>query len=103
VSFLDGGVGVRLDLGQDERTNQIEGYQTTTIRGPAALAAVFDALRFDLPQTLLRAVPPPDFAAVARFVDRRMRALVQRRERQRARRAAHVAAAASEPSPPLVD
>jgi hypothetical protein len=52
---------------------------------------------------LLRAVPPPDFAAVARFVDRRMRALVQRRERQRARRAAHVAAAASEPSPPLVD
>ena len=68
-----------------------------------ALAAVFDALRFDLPQTLLRAVPPPDFAAVARFVDRRMRALVQRRERQRARRAAHVAAAASEPSPPLVD
>jgi hypothetical protein len=103
VSFLDGGVGVRLDLGQDERTNQIEGFQTTTIRGPAALAAVFDALRFDLPQTLLRAVPPPDFAAVARFVDRRMRALVQRRERQRARRAAHVAAAASEPSPPLVD
>ena len=103
VSFLDGGVGVRLDLGQDEWTNQIEGFQTTTIRGPAALAAVFDALRFDLPQTLLRAVPPPDFAAVARFVDRRLRALVQRRERQRARRAAHVAAAASEPSPPLVD
>ena len=102
VSFLDGGVGVRLDLGQDEWTNQIEGFQTTTIRGPAALAAVFDALRFELPRTLLRAVPPPDFAVVARFVDRRMRALAQRRERQRARRAARAAAAASEASPPPV-
>lgn len=102
VSFLDGGVGVRLDLGQDEWTNQIEGFQTTTIRGPAALAAVFDALRFELPRTLLRAVPAPDFAVVARFVDRRMRALAQRRERQRARRAARAAAAASEASPPPV-
>ena len=98
LAFLDGGVGVRLDLCQDEVTNAIEGFQTTTIRGPAALAAVFDALRFELPPDLLRDVQPPDFAAVARFVDRRLRAKARRRELQRARRAARAARTAL-PSP----
>lgn len=95
LPFLDGGVGVRLDLCQHEVTNQIEGFQTTTIRGPAALAAVFEALRFELPPDLLRDVKPPDFAAVRRFVDRRLRVWARRHEQRLARRAAQRAAALS--------
>lgn len=96
LAFLDGGVGVRLDLGQDEHTNAMEGYQSTTVRGSAALAAIFALLDFELPDGLYGDIIPPDLAAVRRHVDHRLRAWHRRREGDRAR---HRAAAQTKRAP----
>lgn len=96
LAFLDGGVGVRLDLCQDEHTNAMEGFQSTTIRGSAALAAIFALLDFELPEGIYGDFIPPDRAAVRRYVDERLWTWHRRREGDRAR---HNAAAQAKRAP----
>jgi hypothetical protein len=47
VSFLDGGVGVEVQLYEHERTNRVSGTQRTTIRGAKAYRALLEVLGFD--------------------------------------------------------
>jgi hypothetical protein len=47
VGLLDGGVGVEVQVGQDEETNRAEGWQRTTIRGPLAFRCLLEVLGFD--------------------------------------------------------
>jgi hypothetical protein len=47
VGLLDGGVGVGVHVGQDESTNEPEGWQRTTIRGPRAFRCLLELLGFD--------------------------------------------------------
>lgn len=47
TGFLDGGVGVEVQVGQDEETNRPEGWQRTTIRGPFAFRCLLELLGFE--------------------------------------------------------
>ena len=47
AALLDGGVGVSVELYQDESTNQIQARQRTTIIGPTVYRAVLELLGFD--------------------------------------------------------
>lgn len=47
VALLDGGVGVELQVGEDEYTNRVSGSQRTTIRGPMAYRVLLEFLDFD--------------------------------------------------------
>ena len=47
VALLDGGVGVKVVLCENEYTNRMEARQRTTIRGPRAYRALLELLGFD--------------------------------------------------------
>ena len=46
VGFLDGGIGVEVQVGQDEDTNRPFGWQRTTIRGALAFRCLLEVLGF---------------------------------------------------------
>ena len=47
VSLLDGGVGVEVQVGEDDETGRPEGWQRTTIRGPKAYRCLLELLGFN--------------------------------------------------------
>lgn len=69
VGLLDGGVGVEVQVGQDEHTNRPEGWQRTTIRGPLAFRCLVELLGFDwIDQKLMAEEVPPCHAKITNLV-----------------------------------
>lgn len=73
VGFLDGGVGVEVQIGQDEYTNRPEGWQRTTIRGPRAFRCMLELLGFDwIVENLTGEATAPQRAEVISEVNKRL-------------------------------
>lgn len=74
VECLDGGVGVEVQIGEDEYTNRPEGWQRTTIRGPLAFRCLLELLGFDWIDGKLTGEEglPPSRADVVELINQRL-------------------------------
>ena len=73
VDLLDGGVGVEVQVGQDEYSNKPEGYQRTTIRGPLAFRCLLELLGFDwINEMITGEKEPPRHEGVFKLVNERV-------------------------------
>jgi hypothetical protein len=70
VAFLDGGIGVEVQLYEHQSTNRVSGTQRTTIRGAKAYRALLELLGFDwINRKLEGEVKKPDRAEIAQLVE----------------------------------
>ncbi|MDA7649421.1 hypothetical protein N8580_03705 [Akkermansiaceae bacterium] len=73
ISFFDGGVGVEVQIGEDELTNRPEGWQRTTIRGALAFRCLLTLLGFDwIEEKLTGEDTPPSRQKVKEIVEERL-------------------------------
>ena len=70
VAFLDGGIGVEVQLYEHQSTNRVSGTQRTTIRGAKAYRALLELLGFDwINRKLEGEVKKPDRAEILQLVE----------------------------------